>query len=201
MKLFGLTTATTRRVRALLACGIVFGTGAVGTTALWETTATTMSGEFTTAAVSIKVGDPSGTLFEDPYAFSFPGSLLPGYATARIIRIKNDGLIPFTYTSTVVGANAGANTALVARRAGASAVGTTTNAFGDTLCTSGGDSMTIGVAVTTAPTVFGGASGALAAGGTQDVCIQLTLNMNTPAAYASRSDGTATFTFTATATS
>lgn len=199
MKLPGFSSGTSRRVRALLACGILLGTGAVGTTALWSTTAATTSGTFKTAGVEIQVG-PSGGSYQASYAFTFPNNLLPGSTTAAIVQVKNTGGIPFTYSSAVTGANAGLSTTLVARRATASPVSIAGGTYSDDKTCSGGESMTAGIGVATGSQTFSTTSGTLAAAAVQDICLQVTLSMSTPGTYAGLTNaGTVTVTFTATA--
>ncbi|MGB3302540.1 hypothetical protein [Gordonia sp. (in: high G+C Gram-positive bacteria)] len=190
MKLPNISAGMSRRVRALLACGILLGTGAVGTAALWSTTAATTSGQFTTAGVEIMVG-PSGGPHQASYNFTFPGNLLPGSTTAQIVQVKNTGGIPFTFTSAATQSGVGAFTTLTARRSTTSAVNIGTGPYGEPACGTGGVVMAMGTAV-----------GPIAAGGVQDICLGIRLNDNTPGSYAnSAAAGTLTVTFTATAAS
>lgn len=91
------------RVRALLSLGMVLGLGAVGTLAVWSTSATATSGEFVTGSVDIRLDGNEG-LVSSPYTFTFPVQpLLPGQSTAAVIAVQNRGSLPFRYGVSVVG--------------------------------------------------------------------------------------------------
>ncbi|MGO3328170.1 MAG: hypothetical protein ACTIMF_16480, partial [Gordonia sp. (in: high G+C Gram-positive bacteria)] len=74
-----LAYSLSRRVRAVLACGVLLGTGTIGTTALWSTSAATVSGQFTTAALEIKANGVK------EYTFAFSGPVYPGYTTTPAV--------------------------------------------------------------------------------------------------------------------
>ncbi|EGD56932.1 hypothetical protein [Gordonia neofelifaecis] len=189
-------TTTSKRVRALLACGILLGTGAIGTSALWSTTSHTLSGQFTTATIEIRAnGSAAATV-------SFPDTLLPGYTTATMVDVKNTGTLAFTYlpsvgssnTATSVGQWTTLKSTVVA--AGTSVTGTSTG----TTCPAGIATLVSAQNVTTAKAGFSGVvARPLAIGTTERLCMQLTLRMDTPASFAGlASAGTVTFTFDAT---
>lgn len=94
------------RLRALMSLGMVLGLGAMGTLAVWSTSATATSGEFVTGSVDIKLDGNDG-LQADTYKINFPVTpLLPGQSTAKLIPVQNRGTLPFNYGVTVVGSGA-----------------------------------------------------------------------------------------------
>ena len=181
------TPQRSRRVRALLACGILLGTGAFGTAAFWSTSAATVSGQFTTAHLEIRAEG------QEHYTFTFPGTLLPGDTTAVLLNVQNTGSVPFGYDGKVSSGSTLGTAMTLTARAGGSVSGAA--------CT-GGTVLTTGQAITgTASSFFPAARGPLAAGtGTDPLCLQLTLPTGAPGVLAGTS-GTVTFTFDATSTS
>ncbi|MEJ9078034.1 MULTISPECIES: hypothetical protein [Gordonia] len=175
-------SSVSRRVRALLACGLLLGSGAMGTAALWSTSAQTVSGTFTTAYLKIQTNGST------PYSFTFPGSLLPGSSTAFLIQVQNVGSTPFTYVGSVQSASALGQATTLTSRVGGTVSGPT--------CT-GGSGVT-GQAVTGTKAAFRSTSGVLpATTGTENVCVQLTLPLGAVGTLAG-STGTVLFTFDAT---
>lgn len=175
-------STVSRRIRALLACGVLLGSGAMGTAALWSTSAQTVSGTFTTAYLKIQANGSS------PYTFTFPGALLPGSSTAFLIQVQNAGSTPFTYVGSVQSASALGQATTLTSRVDGTVSGTT--------CT-GGSGVT-GQSVTSLKSSFRSASGVLPAmTGTENVCVQLTLTAGANASLAG-SSGTVLFTFDAT---
>ncbi|MBY3989814.1 hypothetical protein HQO84_10920 [Rhodococcus fascians] len=91
------------RLRALLSLGMVLGLGAVGTLAVWSTSATATSGEFVTGSVDIRLDGDEG-LVSKMYPFTFPVQpLLPGQSTATVVAVQNRGSLAFRYGVSVVG--------------------------------------------------------------------------------------------------
>lgn len=189
---------TSRRIRALLACGILLGTGAVGTSALWSTTAATESGTFTTATIEILANQTKNATI----TFDAAPPLLPGYTTAAMIDVKNSGSLNFTYVPSVQG-SAGATsvaqyTTLKSVQVGQAAGVVPSTGRGST-CPAGaavGSSLN----VSTQKVAFAPAR-SLNVGNSERLCMQLTVRMDAPDSAAGRAGGTAgsvTFTFDAT---
>ncbi|GAA4677024.1 hypothetical protein [Gordonia humi] len=180
-----LPRSTSRRIRALLSCGIVLGAGAVGTTALWSTTAATTSAEFTTADVKIRAGDA------EPYSFTFPGSLLPGGTTAQIVDVHNIGSAAFVYTASRSSTTALGQAMQLTAVHGGSVSGTT--------CT-GGTTVVSNTSVPAGPTQFWTSSPTvLAVDGVDSWCFQLTLPTGALPSLAAQT-GNVQFLFVATGT-
>lgn len=180
--------SASRRVRALLTCGILLGTSAVGTAALWSTSSATVSGQFSTASLAIQA---NGSV---AHTFTFPGTLLPGDTTAAVINVQNTGSIPLVYNASVSSSSAlGTAMTLTARSGGTLGSGSVS---GTTVCT-GGAQVALNVAITATAAAFSSGRGPLApATGTESLCVQLTLPTSADAALAGTS-GTVTFTFDA----
>ncbi|GAC82344.1 hypothetical protein GP2_002_00140 [Gordonia paraffinivorans NBRC 108238] len=175
-----------RRVRALLSCGILLTTGTLGTTALWSTTAATTSGTFTTANIELRV---NGT---DAYTFTFPGSLLPGSTTAAVVNVQNVGSVAIRYNARVSSSDALGQAMQLKVTAGGSVSGST--------CTAGTGLVADGVSITGADAAFATSRGPLAAtSGVETLCLQLTLPMSAPGTLAGNTGKTVKFTFDATA--
>lgn len=149
-----ITKNVSRRVRAVLACGVLLGTGAIGTTALWSTSAATVSGEFTTTELEITA---NGT---KTVPFNFSGPVYPGYTTTPVvIAVTNAGSRTFKYNVSV---------------SSGQAVGRAMRlTLGGTSCTGAG-TVTDEV-ISSTPTVVSPGRGALAAGATESLCIRLTM--------------------------
>lgn len=186
------TAVTSKRVRALLACGVLLGTGAIGTSALWSTTSQTLSGTFTTGVLKIEAnGSHTATL-------TFPGTLLPAYTTAAMVDVQNVGSVALTYvpsvqatgTSGTPPTDVGRWTTLKSTVVAANA--TVGSASTGTVCPSGSATLVSAQNVSTAKTEFTGVPPRpLAVGSSERLCMQLTLRTDTPAQYAGLNLGSA----------
>ncbi len=182
----------TGRIRAVLALGTVLGLGAVGTMAYWTDTATMSTGSLSAGELDIGLDDT----FLDGAGGSYPNSsiavpsLVPGESIAFTVKVNNRGTTPLTYTAaaTASGALATLNTAPVtsANRlqwnvfVSGSATNSGSEAGGDRLGTCSGSQ-------TYAPAVLGGASTTvigtaqtIATGGSQNICIRVSLPTAAP---------------------
>ncbi|MCF8589977.1 hypothetical protein [Gordonia liuliyuniae] len=179
MKRPRIAEGTSRRVRAVLACGILLGTGAIGTTALWSTSAATVSGTFTTAALDIRAND------EKSYAFDFSGPVYPGYTTApRVINVQNKGATAFTYRVSVSSGQP------VGR-------GMQLKMTADTACS--GTAIVSAHPITENPVVVSAGRGPLSAGtGAEALCVQLTMPASGVSQSVAGTSGTVLLTFDAT---
>lgn len=179
---FSVSTATSVRLRAILASGLVFGLGTVGTLAAWSTSSTTTSGQFLTGSVDITVNGTEGA--PTPATITLPaGNILPGRSTAALVNVRNAGNIAFTYTPTAVTSTGGLGTSL-----------TTTVRAGTGVAAS---SVTTGLTCTGGTTPVLTTSRPLAVGATESLCVQFDLSINA-ANTLQGVNNTVTFTFAAT---
>ena len=182
------------RVRALLALGMVLGTGAVGTMAAWTDTATATSGAFSTGTIDLQLNGNQG----NPTAYAFTAltkaNMSPGQSIAAMLPVQNKGSVAFTYT-----ANTTSTTSTLApylkvstysggTAANASNVGTCsgTSIIANTSLVNGGTSANI-IGTRSLP----------ATSGVDDICFLVTLDAAAPSTVQGTTV-TVTFNFTAT---
>lgn len=95
------TSLGSARVRAVLALGMVLGTGAVGTMAAWTDTATATSGAFSTGSIDLQLNSVQG----NPTAYAFTAltkaNMTPGQSIAAMLPVQNKGSVAFNYLATV----------------------------------------------------------------------------------------------------
>lgn len=158
------------RVRAGLALGTVLAVGATGTWAYWTDSATVSGVTISTGTLDLKV---NGADSVTGYTQMNVTGMVPGNTTAGTLTVSNAGTVGFTYTaaSTVTSGSSALATALTTQvRVGGTVSGAGTSAT----CTGGtllGDAGTLnGNVITTAR--------ALAAGGSETLCLQATLPTN-----------------------
>lgn len=172
------------RVRAVLALGVVFGLGSVGTLAAWTDQSTATSGAFSTGTIDIKLGNPA--IDNDPPAFTTTfamTNMAPGSVKEATLKVSNSGTVPFTYTMSSTATNSGG---------GADQLGAAMKL--EVFPGSCG-----GTAVNTPTTLNGTAIAArpLAVAATEDLCFRATLPTTSASALQGKTT-TATFTFNAT---
>ncbi|MCF8571408.1 hypothetical protein L5G32_14140 [Gordonia sp. HY002] len=179
MKPSRFTKRTSRRVRAALACGVLLGTGAIGTTALWSTSAATVSGKFTTTALEIK----ANTVKEHNFAFS--GPVYPGYTTTpTVINVQNTGATAFRYSVSVSSSSSLGRSMTLKMTANSTCTGT---------------SIVSAQPIPASPVLFAGNRGPLTAGtGVEALCVQLTMPPSGVPQTVAGTSGTVLFTFDAT---
>lgn len=174
-----------RRTRAVLSMGMVIGIAVVGTLALWSSTVSTRSGEFTTATITILADGVKSASF----AFA-PSGILPGQSAAKVVTVSNTGTAPFRYTASVSSADALGQGVTLTAVAGATASGGTCGP---------GTVLTTAKSITSTASAFATGRGPVAAtSGTDPLCVQLNLPTTAPASLAGTS-GSVLFTFTASA--
>ncbi|WP_371831604.1 SipW-dependent-type signal peptide-containing protein [Rhodococcoides fascians] len=161
------------RVRALLSLGMVLGLGAVGTLAVWSTSATATSGEFAIGSVDIRLDGSEGPVTQ-PYEFALaPTSLLPGNSTAAVIAVQNRGSLPFRYGVSVVGSGSLSSVLTVSAMPSGSVF---TNGSNKT-CTGGTAQTAVVPSASSAVMVPNASVGPVAATtGNANLCIQATLS-------------------------
>lgn len=186
------------RLRAVLALGMVLGLGSVGTAARWTDNAAVTGTTFTSGTIDLQLNDANAVTTT---TLSMT-DMVPGSSSAEVVRVKNAGSVPFTYTITggLGGADAAAYASAAALRVSVSA-GATRSGTGTAATCSGGTALVSDLALTTSAggTVAGTAQGPVAAGAQgATLCVQVALASAAPSSLQGR---TATATFTVTATS
>lgn len=83
------------RARAVMALGMIFGLGAVGTTATWSQTVTAETGLFTTGSVDLTINGASPSFSFNPVLNLRPTGGTS--STAGMITLRNDGAINLKY--------------------------------------------------------------------------------------------------------
>ncbi|GAB4004775.1 SipW-dependent-type signal peptide-containing protein [Nocardioides ultimimeridianus] len=165
------------RTRALLATGLLLGTGAVATSAYWTTKKTVTGTSFTTGTMHIVLGSTSLNL----------SGMTAGSSAASLFPVSNTstGAVAFSYRIKASATNTLGSALTTTVRVGGSVSGSTCT--GGTLVGSAGAALN----------GFNQPAGAdLAQGGAANVCIQVTLPST--ATVAPGSTSTVTFTFPAT---
>ncbi|WP_448221554.1 hypothetical protein [Gordonia iterans] len=196
MNLPKISLRASRRLRALLACGILLGTGAVGTTALWSTAPATTSGTFTTGFIEIRLNEAADNTAaaEEHFPFAFPGQLLPGDTTAFIVNINNRGSVPFTVQLLARGDSVvGQHLDLTARIS----IGGSPVTTDGTTCSGGSAAPSTALSTTDQAIVNWTAPWPATPAGYRRVCLQLLLRTSAPGAAAGQA-GSVDFTFQAT---
>lgn len=101
-------SANSGRTRAILSLGIVLGLGAVSTMASWSDSATVAGGSFTTGTLDIKVGDPAIDNNPPKFKTDFTmANMIPGNSKDAVLKIRNNGTVPFTYAANATATNNG----------------------------------------------------------------------------------------------
>lgn len=180
-----LALLVSRRTRAVLSIGMVVGISVVGTLALWSSTVTTRSGQFTTATITILADGTKSSTF----AFA-PTGLLPGQSAARVVAVSNTGSAALTYSAAVSSPDA------LGRGMTLTVVPGATAANGS--CGTG-TPLTTNSAITGTPTTFVTNRGPLAAvTGAENLCVEVDLPTTADGALAGTS-GSVVLTFTGSA--
>lgn len=178
------------RLRAALSLGVVVSASVMGTHAYWTDSVSVLGATFSTGTLDLQVNNLDAAV--DFSTISLAG-MVPGNTTAGVLTVKNAGTVPLKYTATSAATNAdgkGLGAALIAKVTGASATtgsGAARTCAGTTL-TGTGTSLN-GAIISTGRT--------LAVGGTETICVQVTLSATAPSALQAATT-TATLTFTGT---
>lgn len=177
------------KVRAIASLGIVLGLGAIGTLAAWSDSATATSGVFSTGSIDLQLNGNQG----NPSAYAFASltktGMLPGASVAATLPVQNTGTTSFNYTM--------AAAATSSTLAPYLKVIVSTGTSNGTVC-SGGTVIANNVAL-----VSGGSANliptarALANGGSETLCFQVTLDAAAPTTVQSQTVNTS-FNFNAT---
>jgi predicted ribosomally synthesized peptide with SipW-like signal peptide len=181
-----------RSLRIVLSLGLVVGVGATGTFAAWSDTATVQGTSITAGTIDLKLNGANDNV--TGYTTMNISNMVPGNTTAGVITVKNNGTAPLKY---YLDASAGGPNALFsALQAKVTGDAATTGSSPSVVCP--------GAALASSSSTFGSGllSAAsprlLAAGATENICIQATL----PSNAASTLQGvTANITFTFTGNS
>jgi len=98
------------RVRAVLALGAVLSVAVGSTFAYWSDSAVVSGVTITSGSLDLKVDDQDSLTYTD---LNLSG-MVPGNSTAGILRVSNDGSVPFTYYADATASGA-LGSALVAK--------------------------------------------------------------------------------------
>ena len=165
------------RVRAVLALGLLLGASPTGTLASWQSARTVDAGAFVTGTLDLRLRDAGttvGTGGSFAHADLAATGLLPGESLAVSFPVRNDGSTPFTWRATATATGTLAPGLTFTSYVGGTASNSVslldvrTGSCGGTASTSG---QTLGA---TARTVVA-TQPALAAGGTRQVCVLVSL--------------------------
>lgn len=161
------------RVRAALGLGAVLAAGATGTFAYWTDAVTVSGAKFTAATIDLKVNNLDTVT---GYATLNISTMVPGNSVAGVLTIKNGGTAAMKYTAVTTATNADGKdlrSSLVVKVTGAATVtGTSPTATcGGTALTGSGTTLNASLLST---------GRLLAAGASETVCVQVTLNSAAP---------------------
>ena len=179
------------RVRAALSLGVVLAVGATGTFAYWTDAVPITGATFTAGTIDLKVNNADTV---SGYTSLNLATMVPGNSMAGTLTIKNSGTAPLKYTAT--------SSSTPVALSGAMTVKVT----GDTSATGSSPSMTCaGTALAGSATALGGLTDTpllgtgrqLAAGGSETICIQVTLP-STASSTLQGASSAVTFTFSGT---
>jgi len=174
-----------RRVRAVLALGLLLGASPVGTLASWQSARTVDAGSFVTGTLDLRLRDATTTVGAGgsfAHVDLAPTGLLPGESVAASFPVRNDGSTAFTWQATATATGSLAPGLTFSTYVGGTATNTVslldvrTGSCGGTASTSGQTlNATAKTVVATQPS--------LAAAGTRQVCVLMSLPA-TATAYA-----------------
>ncbi|MCL8027371.1 hypothetical protein [Nocardioides bruguierae] len=175
------------RLRAALGLGVVATLLVTSTQASWTDTVAVGGATITTGTLDLRVdGSDAVASFDD---LSLAG-LVPGSSTAAVLTLENSGTVPLAWTAASSGTDAPLLGGLVVDVTGATTVTGTGSAR-----TCGGTSLA-GVTGSLGGTLVG-TKRQIAAGGSETVCVEVTLPLTAPVSLAGHStDLTLTFTGT-----
>ncbi|MFT4083269.1 MAG: SipW-dependent-type signal peptide-containing protein [Nocardioides sp.] len=180
---------STVRLRALLALGAVAALGVGGTWAQWTDSATVEGITITTGGLDLQIdGEDSVDDVDDGVGLSVSG-MVPGSTTAAVLTVTNSGTVALGYTAAAA-ASTGSELAGVLT-VDVSAGGTVSGSGTSATCT-GGTAVDTG----TLTTSIVSAARTLAAGASEELCVQVTLPTDAASSLQSAST-TVTLTFTA----
>lgn len=157
------------RVRAALGLGVVLSAGVTGTFAYWSDAVTVSGTTFGTGTVDLKVNNSDSM---SGYVTLNLSTMVPGNSMAGVLTIRNGGTAPLKYTAVTTATNTdGKNLrgSLVVKVSGA----TTVTGTSPTL-SCGGTALAGSSTTLDGPLLSTGRQ--LAAGASESVCVQITLN-------------------------
>jgi predicted ribosomally synthesized peptide with SipW-like signal peptide len=160
------------RTRAALSLGVVLAVGATGTFAYWTDSVTVSGTTFTAGTIDLKVNNADSV---SGYTSLNLGNLVPGNSVAGILTIKNSGTAPLKFTAATTATNADNKNlrgALVVKVTGDTSVSGASPAATCAGTALAGWSTTLnGPLLSTGQQLAPG-------GGTQTICVQVTLPAN-----------------------
>lgn len=194
------------KTRAVLSLGIILGLGSVSTMAYWTDTATMTTGSISAGTLDLKLGGnlagQGGTWNNTSLALT---DMVPGESVAKDFTVQNAGAIGLTWTATAAatGDLALSTSATSAQRlqfavyVGGTSSNSGTAAAGNRTGTCTGTVAYGPAALTSTQSSVVSTAQSLAASGSQNVCIKVSLPSAAPNALQGTT-ATATFIFNAT---
>jgi predicted ribosomally synthesized peptide with SipW-like signal peptide len=185
-----------RSLRILLSLGVVVGVGATGTFAAWTDTASVQGTSITAGTIDLKLTAGSSSNVDDVngYTSLVISNMVPGNSVAGLITVKNNGTAPLKYYLDATGTNPDTKNLVGALQAKVTADTSITGTSPSATCS--------GTALVGAATAFGtnflysqASPHLLAAGATENLCVQATL-LSTAASTLQGATTTITFKFT-----
>ncbi len=178
------------RVRAALSLGVVLSVGATGTFAYWTDDVTIAGTTFTAGSIDLRVNN-SDTV--TGYTTLNLSTMVPGNSVAGTLVIRNNGTAPLKYTAATTASNADTKNlrgSLVAKVTGDAS---TTGASPSVTCAGAA----LGGTTTTLNSTLISTGRLLAAGASETICVQVTLDAAAaPALQGATTDVVFTFTGT-----
>lgn len=174
------------RLRALLSVGVLLGVGSVNTMAFFTDDATMTTGNFTSGTLDIRLNADTnnvgqgGTWANTSFAIA---NLIPGESVASSFPVRNDGTVPFKWSTMATASGTLAPQLRFTTYLGGTAANTGTQAAGNRAGTcTGGTAQTTDVTLngTAVNVITQAAAGTIAVGASQAVCVRVQLVSTAP---------------------
>jgi len=182
---------TSARVRAALGLGAVLTAGVTGTFAYWSDAVTLSGAKFTAGTIDLKANNLDTVT---GYTSLNISTMVPGNSVAGVLTIKNGGTAPFKYTAVTTATNVDGKNLRGSLQVKVTGAATVTGTSPTATCS--------GTALTGSGTALNGSllstGRLLAAGASETVCVQVTLDSAAPTSV---QGGTTDVVFTFNATS
>jgi predicted ribosomally synthesized peptide with SipW-like signal peptide len=190
-------TVRSTRVRAALCLGMLVALGWTSTTAFWTDTATMTGGTFTSGTLDVgldgNLAGQGGTWANTQLQLA---NMVPGESVADAFAVQNVGTTPLVYRATAVAAGALAPNLRFSVSTGSTA-SNTTDGSGNRVGTCVGGTVEIADAtLSSVPVAVVATDQLIGVGGSQSMCVQVTLITTAPNSAQGLS-ATTTFTFNA----
>lgn len=185
---------TGTRTRAVLSLGIVLGLGAVGTLAAWTDSATATSSKFSAGTILLHANDTHETSTMTSLAM---GNMKPGDSVAGMLPIENRGTVDFSYTAL---ATTSADLVLAPNlkvAAYSSATVSNSAVAAGKICSGTLINPAVSLAPTPTSRTMISTPRPLVVGGSESICIQVTLDSSTVKPSSQGKSAVVNFLFTA----